>query len=127
MKLAISSQDISILEVGVIDNDRFVYYKQFDVSPEQHLKSIANALETYGVSPEDLETVFVVTGPGSFTASRVSTTIANSIGFTKQVPIVGIENPERRSLEDLLPEFLKTNTKGNGFVQAMYNRPAHTS
>ena len=63
--------------------------EQIDSSPEGYLHALDTKLQEWDIDQSTLSGLIVVTGPGSFTASRVSTTIANSIAFTQSIPVVG--------------------------------------
>ena len=72
------------------------------------------------MTPADLRAIIVVTGPGSFTASRVSTTLANGLGFAWNVPVVGKENSAHLPLKNLDLSALKT---PEGYATPTYDRP----
>ena len=91
--------------------------------PEKYLHSLDETLKEWGViDKQEFEGVIVVTGPGSFTASRVSTTIANGFAFTRSIPVIGLSNPNHLDLESLLSLNDEVNT-GVHFVIPTYNRP----
>ncbi len=102
MELAILAQEIDSLTLALVEGQTVLKQNDSSVSPEQYLKTVDEVLRTWKITVYDLAGVIVVTGPGSFTASRVSTTIANTIGFTCGIPVTGIENPSHLSLEELL-------------------------
>ncbi len=123
MHLAIASQDISELILALFDGKNIVQSEVFLVPPEQHLDSLDKALEKWGLSIQDLKGVIVVTGPGSFTASRVSVTLANSLALTQKIPVWGLENTDKRPLGDLLAEVDLLQLPEQGFVLPSYDRP----
>jgi len=45
-----------------------------------------------GTELSDLTTVAVLTGPGSFTGTRIGITAANTIGYLQKVPLVALAN-----------------------------------
>jgi hypothetical protein len=123
MMLVISSQDIGSISLALVQGKTLVQHEDFLVPPEEHIKSVDTALKDWGVGVDDIESVLVVTGPGSFTASRVSTTVANAIAFVKQVPVYGVENPEKLSVADLVGQFDPETVGQIGVVDATYDRP----
>ncbi|NBS42047.1 hypothetical protein EBS80_05330 [bacterium] len=81
LALLISGQDIRELSLGLVRDGRLVGDVVVPASPERYLSAIAATLAGWNVRAEDLDALAVVTGPGSFTSSRVSTTIANAIAY----------------------------------------------
>lgn len=54
------------------------------------LPAVDRLLRTQGLGPGDLEAVAVGVGPGSFTGVRVGLTLAKTIAFGLDVPLVGV-------------------------------------
>jgi hypothetical protein len=123
MRLYISAQDIQSIAIAIVRDQTLLYEKELFVQPEEYLGAIESVLKEWGILLDDLDSVGVVTGPGSFTASRVSTTIANTIAYAKQIPIVGIENEEKKPLRELFVDALESETEG--MVLPTYDRPPH--
>lgn len=61
---------------------------------EKILPVIALALDKIEKLKKPLELIFVVAGPGSFTALRVGVNIANTLAFAKKVPLVSCTTQE---------------------------------
>lgn len=53
------------------------------------LPIIEKLLKKHGVQPQELDSVEVHEGPGSFTGVRVGVSIANTISFALQIPVNG--------------------------------------
>lgn len=101
MMLVIAAQDIATITFGLVDGGSVKEEKKIQTSPEGYLAALDKTLRDWSVASEDIEVVVVVTGPGSFTACRVSTTIGNGLGFAWSVPVIGIENPAYLPLKNL--------------------------
>ena len=127
MNLFILAQDIRELELGLVEDGELTQTVSLEASPEQHLKSIADHLAQWGTSLDELEGVYVVTGPGSFTASRVSITIANALAFSKNIPIYPIENKERRTMVELHKHLKEHPVSSTPFALPSYDRPPMTT
>lgn len=123
MILFIKSQDIAQVEYAIIKEGEMIEKIEKAVSPEKQLFELDAFLESVKIDIKDIEKVFVVSGPGSFTASRVSVTIANSISFTKDIPIVSINNEKNLSLGELVKETNFDEASSNRFAQVIYNKP----
>ncbi|NQV89802.1 hypothetical protein HQ487_00170 [Candidatus Uhrbacteria bacterium] len=120
MYLLIASQDIHSLTLGLSEGMEIQFEVTLVESPEGFLSALNRFLHEQSVNLEQLKGVIVVTGPGSFTASRISTTIANGIAFTQSIPIFGLENPDRLDLAQLLAG---RTFEGGASVNSSYDRP----
>ncbi len=124
MFLVVYAQDIQVISFGILEEGHLVKQKRFDALPENYLYSLDKTLGEWGMKDheKEFEGVIVVTGPGSFTASRVSTTIANGFAFTRSIPVIGLSNPHLLDLASLLSVNRSINL-GADFVLPTYNRP----
>jgi len=126
ISLLIGGQDIHSLELALVEDGTVIREATMVTEPDQYLSSLAATLSEWGIGLDGIQTVAVVTGPGSFTSSRVSTLIANAISFAKSVPVIGVENLKRLDLPSLAGEIDWTQSlKPNHFVQPVYDRPPH--
>lgn len=121
MDLFLSAQDIQFITFGLVRDQTLFCEKTFDVPPENYLASLQVFLSEQSVSLFDVKRLLVVNGPGSFTASRVSVVIANTIAFTQNIPIIPIENPDRRPLIELVKTVFQS--PEHTFVVPAYDRP----
>ena len=101
MILVIAAQDITSITFGLADEGEVRKEETIQASPEEYVSAFDQVLTQWSVARADIESILVVTGPGSFTASRVSTTIANGLGFAWNIPVVGTENPAHVPISDL--------------------------
>lgn len=123
MDLFLCAQDIQFVRLGLVVGEKVVAEKTVDVPPEQYLRSLDTFLTEQNVALHDIQRLMVVTGPGSFTASRVSVTMANTIAYVQGIPMIAIENPDRKSLTELIP--LIAHAPEHRFVVPVYDRPPH--
>ena len=100
-------------------------FQNFETSPELYLFTISEFLQDHLASLEALEGLIVVSGPGSFTSTRIIVTIANALSFAKDLPIIGVENSARLSGEELIrdsgKDWIKKTSKK--FISPIYDRP----
>jgi tRNA A37 threonylcarbamoyladenosine modification protein TsaB len=123
MKLFLLAQEIKELEVGLVNNGELIESVLIKRAPEQYLEALATQLNKWHTSLDALEGVFVVTSPGSFTASRVSLVIANTISFSKQIPVYAIDNPNRLSISALHQTLDYSKLAPSDFALPHYDRP----
>ncbi len=57
------------------------------------------------IQPSDLTGIVVAAGPGSFTGLRIGISVANTMAYAKNIPIVA--PAETKSIEDLLQKGLR--------------------
>lgn len=126
MILFFSAQDLQTCWIGLIEKDSFQTLESSAVPPEQYLRTVNQFLSQQNLLPEQLSGIYVVTGPGSFTSSRISLTIANTLHFVHQIPLFVLQNPE-----NLHPAYLLKRAEGilpladQEYAHAFYNRPPH--
>jgi len=100
--LFLGAQDIHEITIGVIEGDSLVQLEIKSADPEQYLETVSKTLETWSYNVDGVEAVVVVLGPGSATALRASVTIANAIGFARDIPVIGLQNPKQLEPAELL-------------------------
>ena len=123
--LCIQGQDIARITLGRLRDDQLVDVRDWELPPEEYLFALDQTLKDWGETADGWDGVVVVRGPGSFTASRMSTIMANTIGFAKDIPVYGLENTQRLSLTDLLKSFRCSRLQAEPFVLPFYDRPPH--
>lgn len=98
MSLFIDTSNFKLV-VGVIDensNTLVSYYNEIlksDLSSKA-LDVIKECIDNAGVLPEDINKIYVVVGPGSFTGVRIGVTIAKTYAWTlnkKVIPLSSLE------------------------------------
>jgi hypothetical protein len=126
--LLVCGQDIRSLSLGLVVDGRLERESLAAVPPERYLACVAETLAEWNTDVSDLGAVAVVSGPGSFTSSRVSTTIANAIAFARNIPVVAVENPERGDMRSLVAAIdLSVAPVSGRFAVPVYDRPPHVT
>ncbi len=123
--LGIAGQDIHALSLAIVSENGIEAEQTVSCTPETYLFTVVETLRAWEVSWEDLSHVVVVRGPGSFTASRMSTILANAFAFTGELPLLAIENPDRKSWKELVPTIPWVRASKNHWVMPLYDRPPH--
>lgn len=89
--LIINTSDNKQISVGIrIGKKEYIKSQKVDISKAQGtLPLIEKILKGKGVALQDLDSVEVNTGPGSFTGIRVGVSIANALAFALGIPVNG--------------------------------------
>ena len=85
------------LVVAIINDGKIAYiYNNNDNhdTSSKMMPVLAEAFDKVGLKPQDIDKIFVVTGPGSFTGIRVGLTVAKTMAYTLNIPIVPISSLE---------------------------------
>lgn len=85
------------LVVAIINNGKIAYiYNNNDAhdTSSKMMPVLAEAFDKAGLKPKDIDKIFVVTGPGSFTGIRVGLTVAKTMAYSLNIPIVPISSLE---------------------------------
>jgi len=78
-------------EIGVFDSQAKLAYKAWEAHrklAETIHQTIDEVLKEAGKKPEDLQGIVAYEGPGSFTGLRIGLTVANTLAYSLQIPIV---------------------------------------
>ena len=74
------------------------------VSPRHHslylLPLIENILKENNCTPQDINEIIVINGPGSFTGVRLGVTVAKTLAYTLKIPIKPITTIEAMIISD---------------------------
>ena len=85
------------LVVAIINKGKISYiYNNNDNhdTSSKMMPVLEEAFEKAGLKPQDIDKIFAVTGPGSFTGIRVGLTVAKTMAYTLNIPIVPISSLE---------------------------------
>jgi tRNA threonylcarbamoyladenosine biosynthesis protein TsaB len=91
--------DTSNYPLGIaITDDNQVIGEYITNIKKNHSVRVMPAIETLckecDVKPADLEKIVVAEGPGSYTGVRIGVTIAKTLAWTLQIPLVGVSSLE---------------------------------
>ncbi len=85
------------LVVAIINDGKIAYiYNNNDNhdTSSKMMPVLAEAFDKAELKPQDIDKIFAVTGPGSFTGIRVGLTVAKTMAYTLNIPIVPISSLE---------------------------------
>lgn len=97
----------------------FVEQKNYSVPNRELLAVIDDFLTANNLSIQDIEGVATVVGVGSFTSTRIATTVANTWAYAKNIPILAVQAEERADLTALEQKISQTSP--GIFISATYS------
>ncbi len=112
-------------EIGLYDNQKRLAYKKWQahrkLSSSIH-QQIVKLLESQEKSWDDIQGIVCFKGPGSFTGLRIGLSVANTLAYGLQIPIVATsDNWIKEGIDSLLKG------KTSPFVIPEYGQPVHTT
>lgn len=83
--------------ISIIQNEKILYYKN-DISnsdtSSKVMPIIDESFKSTNLTINDIDKIFVVNGPGSFTGIRVGVTIAKTISYCLNKPLISLSELE---------------------------------
>lgn len=126
MILFLCAQDLHLFWLGLIQEKTMVNLESLAISPETYLSEVDHFLRKVQIKPEQLAGVCVVVGPGSFTSSRISLTIANTLHFVFQIPLFVLTNPDHLPPQELIAlQGCGKQVSNDEYATPAYDRPPH--
>lgn len=109
MKYLFIDTSANSLIIAIIENNKVIYcFNNTNISntSSKIMAEIDEAFSKTNLKIKDIDKVFIVNGPGSFTGIRVGVTVAKIVGFCLNIPLVPLSELE-------LLATTKTETKYN--------------
>lgn len=128
MILGFCAQEIDNVSFASCSSSGIGFFEERKSPPELFLSSLVQVVKEQKIDLRALEALFVIIGPGSFTATRIIVAIANTLGFVYEIPLIGKEKPLGYPFATFLEEELK---KMDGkkplqrILEPVYDRPAN--
>ena len=128
MNLFINTSKENQLGVFLIEKNKVVdkiFLKGDYKVSENLLKIIVKILKKNKVKFEQLEGIFTVAGPGPFTSIRISTAIANTLSYSLQIPVAGLEIKRKKwTQREIVNEGLKqlANATAKEYIKPYYDK-----
>lgn len=97
MKYLFIDSATATLVVAIVIDDKVSYIYNKEAGKDMSnviMPVIDEAFEQSGLSPQDIDKIFVSTGPGSFTGIRVGLTVAKTMAWALNIPIIPISSLE---------------------------------
>lgn len=94
--LLIDSATANLVVAIIIDNKvKYIFNGEAGKDMSTIIMPVINeAFTTAGIKPQDIDKIFAVNGPGSFTGIRVGLTVAKTMAWSLKIPVVPISSLE---------------------------------
>ncbi|MEA2088424.1 MAG: tRNA (adenosine(37)-N6)-threonylcarbamoyltransferase complex dimerization subunit type 1 TsaB [Patescibacteria group bacterium] len=69
------------------------------------------------ITADKLKKIFVIKGPGPFTAVRIAIATANALAYGLKIPVIGVEFEKDKNIEYLIRHSLNQNKKEKKYVK----------
>lgn len=83
------------LVVAIIIDNKLTYSFNNNIGHDtssQMMPVLEQAFEKSNITPKDLNKIFIVTGPGSFTGIRVGLTVAKTMAYCLNIPLIPVSS-----------------------------------
>lgn len=82
--------------ISIIVDDKIVYYNSLNntLTSSKIMSILDLGLSNANLKLNDIDKIFIVTGPGSFTGIRVGVTLAKTIGYLLNIPLIELSELE---------------------------------
>lgn len=124
IRLLLRAQDIGWSTVGFIDGKNPPVFFRLDTRPESILNAVVNFLAEQAIPWDNIGSIAVVDGPGSFTALRSALTIVNTMAFTRTISLA-CAHAKPEEADAVVMQRLARARARQSFVVPHYGRPAH--
>lgn len=97
MKCLLIDSATATLVVAIVIDGKITYLYNQETGKDMSstiMPVIDEAFKTSNITPKDLDKIFVAIGPGSFTGIRVGLTVAKTMAWSLNIPIVPISSLE---------------------------------
>lgn len=97
MKVLYIDTSSNFLYTGIVEDDELLIELQENLGQnlsKEALPEIASMFEKTGITPQDIDKIIVVDGPGSFTGIRIGITIAKVYAYSLKTKITTISSLE---------------------------------
>ena len=94
--LFINSATANLVVAIIIDGEISYLYNENDKNDTSYkiMPIIEEAFRKSNIKPKDIDKIFVVNGPGSFTGIRVGLTVAKVMAYSLNIPVVPVSSLE---------------------------------
>lgn len=124
MRLCLRSQDLHRFTVAIVNHEGQIVHESChpDTRPEDFFRLLIADLHSWDVGLDALQSIAVVTGPGSYTSLRTLTTLANTLAFALRIPVAGMKALENSQDGEIFVRMVRLKSSA-GWVTPAYAHP----
>ena len=85
------------INIAIMDNNEIIYHKYIEVEKDMAsliVPMIKEGFDSVSFELKHLDKIFIVNGPGSFTGVRVGVTVAKTLSWALNIPLIPISSLE---------------------------------
>lgn len=101
--MLIDTSERDVISLSVFDEN-----KKQDIRIEKNnrelLRVIVDFLNTQKIKKEDVAGIMVAVGEGSFTSTRLATTVANTFAYVREIPLLPVSKAQAADPQMLISE-----------------------
>lgn len=118
---------LSSLVIGIVKDNKLLYsnIKELDNDLSKYtLPTTQQALANLQLKPNDIDTIMVVNGPGSFTGIRIGITIAKVYAWALNKKVIPISGLKARAISSLENDYIIAiiDVKDSYYYAGIYNK-----
>lgn len=109
MKTLVIDTSTNILGIAILNNTELIGQKVTKVNQDHSsrlMPAIVELMKDINMEPHNLEKIIVGEGPGSYTGIRIGVTVAKSLAWALDIPVVGVSSLESLAYQAKLREGL---------------------
>jgi len=122
MYVLIDTSERELIALSLFDTDA-KHDARVEASNRDIVHELSVFLRTHDCDIEDVQGILVVVGEGSFTSTRLATTVANTFAYVQQIPVLAISKEQSQDPQALIP-ILQSQPAGQ-YISATYSAPPH--
>ncbi|WP_100334206.1 tRNA (adenosine(37)-N6)-threonylcarbamoyltransferase complex dimerization subunit type 1 TsaB [Bacillus alkalisoli] len=95
MKVLAIDTSTYVLGIAIVDNEKVVGELITNLKKNHSLRAmpaVEQLMKECGITPKDLDRIVVANGPGSYTGVRLGVTIAKTLAWSLNIPLVGVSS-----------------------------------
>ena len=118
MYLMIDTSERDVIALSLFDKEQKKDVR-VTASNRELLQTIDSVLTSENILPEAILGIMVVVGEGSFTSTRLATTLANTFGYVQHIPLLAISKKQAEDPQSMIPSLLEQSS--DQYLSATYS------
>ncbi|EKD67138.1 MAG: hypothetical protein ACD_48C00582G0002 [uncultured bacterium] len=118
MYLMIDTSERDVIALSLFDKEQKKDVR-VTASNRELLQTIDSVLTSENILPEAILGIMVVVGEGSFTSTRLATTLANTFGYVRHIPLLAISKKQAEDPQSMIPSLLEQSS--DQYLSATYS------